>query len=206
MAGVLVLALAGLGLMHLVGGQTNTTASSAQLGVAGHAAAAPAPASSLKTAALPAQLGTPAGRQVIEQGSVTLSVASVDDAVARLDGRAQALGGFVASSSVSGSGPNQVGNLTLRVPEKSFGEFLDSMAGLGRVTSESQSGNDVTSQVNDLNVQIGAQKAEIAAYEALFQKATSMSDLIEIQQALTQAEANLLNLEQQAAGLHQEVA
>lgn len=187
-------------------------------GGANHGAAAvvagSAPAAMLGPKVTPANVaGTPpvarqpaaSGRQVIEQGSVTLEVTHVAHAVAVLTAKTVAAGGYVAASSMNGSGSSAMGNLTLRVPATVFRSFLSGVGRIGHVVGETQSGTDVTGEVNNLAVEIGATRSEIAGYERLYQKASSMSDLLQIEQALTQAEANLLNLEQQAAGIHQAV-
>ncbi len=187
---------------------------SAPTQVAGSVAAGTTPQGMLGPKAEPAGKATvpqavysPAasGRQVIEQGSVSLEVSSVGRAMDLLTARTASAGGYVASSSMNGSGASTMGYLTLRVPARVFPGFLGDVARMGHVTGETQSGTDVTGEVNNLAVEIGATRSEIAGYEQLYQKASTMSALLQIEQALTQAEANLLYLEQQAAGLHQQV-
>lgn len=198
--GILLTLLAALAVVGLSEFQHRQASGPAFAGPAvAHAPSLPAKAAQVQSRA-PA-----GGRQVIEQGTAQLVVPDVGRAMGRLTRETLRVGGFIGSSSVSGQGADQTGNLTLRVPESDFGRFMGSLAGVGHITRESQAGNDVTTAVNDLSIQIRAKETEITGYETLYQKAASVSSMLQIQQALSQAEENLLVLEQEASSLHQQV-
>lgn len=117
-------------------------------------------------------------------------------------GIASTAGGFVASADGGGS---QMA-ITLRVPVEQYDAVLDKIAGLGQVTTRTESSQDVTAQMVDVNSRVASMTASVARVRALLDKATGISDVIAIESELASREADLESLQQQQAYLQGQVA
>lgn len=89
--------------------------------------------------------------------------------------------------------------MTFRIPQTIVSPFIMHLESLGHTVTFSQSGVDVTRQYNDLTLQTATLTDEVRAYQQLFKKATSMKSMLQIQQALTQVQAQLQTANQQKA-------
>lgn len=108
---------------------------------------------------------------------------------------AEKLGGFVTSSSVSETkGKVASGVITLRVPSDKFQTALSELRSLGRVTAEEQSGEDVSREFVDLEARLRHAKSQEAFYLRLMDQAKTISDLIQIQQQLSQVQLQIEEL------------
>jgi len=92
-------------------------------------------------------------------------------------------GGYVATSQTS-EGRRRSGSLVLRVPEADFEAALGELGHLGRVRSESQTGEDVTGRVVDLQARLRNWQAQEAVLLRLMAKARLIDDSIVVQQHL----------------------
>jgi hypothetical protein len=100
---------------------------------------------------------------------------------------AEAHGGFVVSSdSTQDRGTLSVGSLVIRVPVAAFDAVRKELSQLGTVKNEQLSGEDVSSQVVDLDAHITSLQAQEAALRTLMSKATTIGDTIQVQGQLTQ--------------------
>lgn len=147
-----------------------------------------------------------AQRMVIEQGSLSITLPKVQAAEARITQMAIGDGGFVESSVQStGSGGTVMATMTVRVPATDFSSFLNRARTLGTVTGFSQTGQDVTRQYSGLTQQIAELRSESAAYTRLFNKAQSMKDMLQIEQALSQVNSQISALSSQQHSLRRSV-
>ena len=95
--------------------------------------------------------------------------------------------------------------MSLRIPENALPATLSHFESLGKLVNFSQSGVDVTRQYQNLASQKATLNDELTAYQALFKKAGSMKDMLEIQQALSQVQAKLQQTAQSTAQLKHNV-
>jgi Domain of unknown function (DUF4349) len=145
-----------------------------------------------------AALPVVAGRQVIRSASIALTVRrDVPGAAARAGNIATAAGGYTASENTQDS----TATLTLQVPQARLDQVLHDLGGLGHVTSQGASAQDVTSQLVDVRSRISSQQASVDRVRALLAKAGSISDIVSIEGELTKREADLESLEQRNAEL-----
>lgn len=194
-AGVVVLGI--LGVRALAGGAA-----------AGASAASMAPpAASAMHAAVGVQRAPGAdARAVVETASATVYTRHVRRAVDRLETLTVDDGGFVQQADIASGGARETALVVLRIPRSRWASALASLGDFGRLTNLTQSGVDVTAESTGLAVQIAAMTDEVAAYQRLFQQAGTLADMIQIEQALSQAEATLQSLQLQQAGLDRQVA
>lgn len=199
---------------------------------AGRAAAAPAPEAADSAAGAAGGAGAPQlatvpvdGSQVIRTADLAVRldvqpVPATDDdtadraanATARADavaatagsirGIAATTGGFVASADGGGSQMS----MTLRVPAEQYDAVLDKIAALGEVTNRTESSQDVTAQIVDVDSRVASMTASVARVRALLEQATSIADVMSIEAELARREADLEALQQQQAYLKGQVA
>lgn len=97
-------------------------------------------------------------------------------------------------------------SLTLRIPSNTLEATLDDLGELGSVVEVSVTRDDVTTQVLSVDAQIRALETSVARLDTLLANATVMSDLIELESALTTRQAELDSLKAQQAYLDEQIA
>jgi hypothetical protein len=146
-------------------------------------------------------------RDVITSGHVSLTVAdpirSAQDAVTITE---QA-GGRIDSRTENPATDNQAAsaNLTLRIPADSLDRTLADLKKLGTVNLVSLNASDVTQQTQDLDARITALQTSVDRLLGLLEKATSTTDLIAIESALSERQANLESLQSQRTSLGDQI-
>ena len=97
-------------------------------------------------------------------------------------------GGYIESLSSSGdvmSGEMRYAHFTLRVPSDKLDAFLGSAKNVGVATSYSEHSEDVSSTYYDIAARLETQQAKMTRLNELLGQATNMSDLIEIESAIS---------------------
>jgi hypothetical protein len=135
-------------------------------------AAKPAPAAEWEKAS--------ATRKLIKTGSVNLESHDLKEVESKARAMTLALGGYVASSSDSGSYLTMV----LRVPQERFAEAMSGAAALGRTTSKSENVEDVSLQYADLESRIASKKILRERYSSYLKTAQKVEDLLAVERAL----------------------
>lgn len=91
--------------------------------------------------------------------------------------------------------------MVLRIPSTEFEEAVGELKKIGKLEDAKTKQEDVTTQVIDVQTRLRVQKRSIARITVLFQQATSIRDIMAIESELSQRQADLDALEQQAAYL-----
>ena len=105
-------------------------------------------------------------------------------------------GGYVSSSEMMGMGLRTL-HLTARIPAEASDEFTSRLGGLGTVTSQSESAEDVTLQYMDTESRIASLKIEQERLNALLEKADSLENIFKLEERLTQVRYELENYQSQ---------
>ena len=91
--------------------------------------------------------------------------------------------------------------MVLRVPADDFTAAVTALKGVAELESAKTNQDDVTNEVIDVRSRLAVQKRSIARITVLFQQARSIRDIMAIEAELSQRQADLEALEQQAAYL-----
>ena len=91
--------------------------------------------------------------------------------------------------------------MTLRVPPAEFRSTLKKLAGLGERLSQTQTAEDVTTQVVDTKSRLATQQRSVARVRALLGEAKTIGEVVQVEAELAKREADLESLEAQAARL-----
>ena len=201
-----------LALALLLAGCTGSSGGSSSRGDAGSGAAASAAdgagAAEPGAAEAGAAAQDPAGRQVVTTAEVAVRVedprAAADAITADVEGR----GGRVDERSERAARDGEAASATLvvRVPSDQVSATVASLRDLGRVGSVTISSDDVTGAAQDLDARIDALSTSVTRLEALIAGAGTTADLITAEQALTDRQAALEQLQAQRARLAEQVS
>jgi hypothetical protein len=135
----------------------------------------------------------------IEQtGSLTLTVGrgKLSRTVTQLTALAVSDGGFVANSQTQ-SGATPSGSVTLQVPVNSFAAVLARAQALGRTSDLTTKATDVTGQYVDLQARITALQDSRQQYLTILAKATSVGDVLSVQEQIDSIQSQIEQLQAQ---------
>jgi hypothetical protein len=154
-------------------------------------------------------------QQQIRTAQVTLRVAGIDDAAARVRAIATGLGGLVqdenstfGTGSKSGSKASSKGGsvITLRVPADQLDTAIGQLGDVGKRLDLRTSSKDVTTTVADLDSRVESQQRSVDRMRALLAEAKSVKDIIAIESQLSSRQADLESLQAQALAVKDKVA
>jgi len=127
---------------------------------------------------------------VVSKGRLSAAVDELTNTVA-------GLGGFVTDAKSAEGGESPTGDLTLRVPAASFEALLARVRSLGKPTSVTTSGQDVTAQYVDLDARIHSLQATRDQFLQLLSKATQIGDILNVEQQLSGLQTQIEQLQGQ---------
>ena len=147
------------------------------------------------TVAEPASLAL-SNRAVIRTASIRLLADDVAAARGELLAVTDVLGGYVADerSEADRGGRLRSAELTLQVPTDDLDTALERIAGVGTEISRSQTTEDVTEQVVDVDSRVNSAEAALRRVRLLLGQATSLGDVIRLEQVLSSRQADLESL------------
>jgi hypothetical protein len=189
-----------------VGGSAYTGAP----GVAPGASAAPAPATVTSpeggNAFDAGAIGARDDARIIRTGSIELEVSDVPKALRTARDGIVALGGYVGASSTSNIADQPLAEITYRIPADRWEDALDLLRGLNglttKVVTEHTEAVEVTGQVIDLQARIKNLQASEAALQGIAERATKISDVLEVQARLTDVRGQIEQLTAQLKDLN----
>ncbi|MCL2339818.1 MAG: DUF4349 domain-containing protein [Actinomycetia bacterium] len=205
--GVLALVLALLGPGSLVGctssaaGSADSTSSGAAnsgAGSAGSSTVYPAPdsitSSTVNTTGTNSAFpdlasGTVSSRKVVFTYNYSLESTEMSATIAALQTAVNQSGGYVESSNYSGrqnSEEYSYVNLTCRIPVDAVPAFQQAIEAAGHVVQKSEAGQDITDQYFDTEGRLTVLTAERDRLLAMMNTTGSMSDMLQLEQQLTQ--------------------
>ena len=131
------------------------------------------------------------------QGNADARREAVAQASGAVRGAATAAGGYVSGADGSGS----TMTIVLRVPAEQYTSVVDKVAALGLLASRSETSQDVTAEIVDVNSRVQSMTASVARVRSLLAQATGIGDVIAIESELATREADLESLQRQQASL-----
>ncbi len=146
-----------------------------------------------------------ADRSVTVTGDVALTAKDPIGTADRVDAVVTGAGGHVDALDQQPTG-HATAVLTVRIPAAVFPATLKSIEQEGHVRTVTLHSTDVTAQVTDYGVRIAALRTSITRLQALLARATTTSDLVEIESTLTARQTSLEQLLAQQKTLDDQVA
>jgi len=148
-----------------------------------------------------------ADRDIVSQGYLQVTVedplAAADDTVRLVERAGGRIDGRTEQPDVDGQGGSA--QLVVRIPAERLTATLEDIKDLGEVEEVSITATDVTAQTQDLEARIQALRASVGRLLELLASATSTTDVIAIETALSERQSDLESLEAQQRGLSDQV-
>lgn len=125
----------------------------------------------------------PAEKKIIRTASMTIATQTFEDSLNALKSACEGQGGWIESSSESTNSYSglRTAYLTLRIPQDGLDAYLAGTEGLGRVTSKSESAQDVTASYQDTQTRLNTQLALMERLQALITESGDLSDLLALE-------------------------
>jgi len=147
-------------------------------------------------------------RSVVVTGTVTVTATDPIASAARAVALVEAAGGRIdgRTENAAANGDRGSATLVLRIPASKLSATLDALKKLGRADQVQLDSTDVTTQTQDLDARITASRATIARLLQLESTATDTTNLIAIETAIGDRQAELESMEAQQRGLADQVS
>lgn len=200
--------------LTLLGGQTSTILSKVGAAIpidAGSGAGAPAggdtPAVEDQGGEIADAAAKPPELLIIRTGQLQLEVTDLETAVQGAATAVSSVGGYVSGSEESAEAEDARATVTYRIPADRWDEALAAVRGLARairhvnVTTEA-----VTNQVVDLGARIVNLRATEGALQKIMNTASSIADVLKVQDQLTRVRGEIEQLVAQKAQLEERAA
>ena len=146
-------------------------------------------------------------KKVIQNGNLRIKV---DDLSAFLESLRPVLSKFEAyTTNESQNTYDRVSesNLTIRVPEKNFGDLFGELKGLGKsIESQSLNQRDVTEEFIDLETRLKNKKALEQRYRQLLNQAKNVNDILNIERQLNNVRSEIESQEGRLKYLNSQVS
>ena len=145
----------------------------------------------------------PAEAQVIQEAWLTLGVEEVEHAVDEITDLVADLEGRIDHRSMHRGTESEVtsASLRIRVPSETLTETITQLGDVGTIRDESTNATDVTMQHIDLTARVDSLTTSITRLETLLNETSNVSELIEVETALGDRQAELESLTAQLASL-----
>ncbi len=144
--------------------------------------------------------------KIIRTGSMALEVSDMTSALRVARDAIVGLGGYVGASTTSSQGDKPSAEITYRIPADKWEPALDALRSLNglttKVDTEHTEAVEVTGQVVDLQARIANLQASETALQGIAEKATKISDVLEVQAQLTATRGQIEELTAQLKDLN----
>lgn len=136
-------------------------------------------------------------KKIIRTASMTITTQTYEDSLAALKSSCEGLGGWIESSSENTNSYSglRTAYLTLRVPQSGLDSYLAGTEELGRVTSRSESAQDVTESYQDTRARLDTQLALMERLQALITESGDLSDLLALESQIADTQYTIDRLQ-----------
>ncbi len=133
-----------------------------------------------------------ANQKLIKTGDVSITVDDFDKSTQKVRDLAASVKGFVTNSSDTGKDNDRNVVVAIKVPASKFDSVVKQLKAIGvTVVTSSENTSDVTQTYIDLQARLKNQKALEAQLILILHKATKVSDLLEVQQELSNVQGDI---------------
>jgi hypothetical protein len=138
---------------------------------------------------------------IIKNADLSILVKSLQPAAQQVDALTKKHQGYIESSNLINGYNSRTANYTVRVPVERFDQSMADYRALGQVLSESSSGEDVTTQVADLQARLKQMRLEELQYQEVLKQARRISDILEVKNYINDIRQEIEAAEAQAKAL-----
>ena len=134
------------------------------------------------------------GSKLIKNYNYSILTEEYDKALNKIERKTEEYDGYVENMTENDF-DGRVINLTLRIPQQNVENFLDNVDKVGCVQSKSSSVEDITGEYMDVEAHIEALKTQHDRLIELLSKASKLSDIVALEDKLSDVEYELGNYE-----------
>lgn len=127
-------------------------------------------------------------RKIILTAEINMETKAFNDTLAALAQAVESLGGYISGANTyvyNSTYSLRSANYTVRIPAENFSAFVTKSEEMGNVTNANIWQDDVTSNYTDIETRLAALETKKDRLLALMEEATEMSDIIELESALS---------------------
>jgi len=153
--------------------------------------------------------------KIIYSASATVETTDFDDTIEKLDSLIAHYGGFVESSSISGNNyyrtshgysSSRSADYRIRIPSRDFSAVMNALSELGNVPYSSTYTENITSQYYDVQARLNAYRTQEQSLLDMMAKADTVSDLLEIQEQLSDVRYHIESLQSKLTNWDRQVS
>ncbi len=139
---------------------------------------------------IPAENTAENGEKIIKTVTVEMETLEFDAMLENLQQEIESFGGFVQTSSQSGSSINagrynsRSANFCVRIPSGKLNEFLQALSGIGNVLYTEQTADDVTAQYTDYELRLNTLRTQYDRLNELLSQAEDLEQVLQIEDKL----------------------
>ena len=138
-------------------------------------------------------------RKIVKTANISIRTKEYDVFMTALNQKIEQYGGYIEASEEYNysTASNRNANMRVKIPAESLDKFIEELSVIGTVTSKSVTSSDITDSYINVESQIKALETEEKTLLGILEKAQSLTDVIELQQRLSQVRADLDTLKTQ---------
>jgi hypothetical protein len=150
-------------------------------------------------------------RKITKSASMSTEVekGNFQDAAATLKGIVTSSSSFLLSENVyaqeSGNKKYYTGSYQLKIPTSSYDSAIAQLKQIGTVKQFSESAQDITGTFSNLQIELDAEKARLARYEALYTEAKDVDDKINLNDRIYSEQRTIKYLEDRLKNADQRI-
>lgn len=132
-----------------------------------------------------------ASRMIITTADISLEVSDIDGTYRRIRDIAARSNGYTTNSNVNYSEGRKIGTITIRLPMRGYEQALEAIRKLGKLVTNSETGQDVTEEFVDLQSRLRNLRVEEAAFQRIMGGAKKIPDVLNVQQQLSRVRGQI---------------
>ncbi len=153
--------------------------------------------------------------KIIYSASATVETTDFDDTLEKLEAMIAQYGGFIESSSVSGNNyyhsshgyaSSRSADYRIRIPSRDFASIMNALSTLGNIPYSNTYTENITSQYYDVQARLNAFRTQEQSLLDMMEKAETVSDLLEIQDQLSDVRYHIESLQSQLTNWDRQVS
>ena len=150
--------------------------------------------------------GAATTRQLVYNAELTLKVAQLPGAIARVDSLVRGSSGWTQAATQTRADTEWRQEMTIRVRPEKLTDLLAHLARLGTVEAKSLTTDDVTAEHADVAARVRTKRALEQRYLELLRQAHKVSDILEIETKLGAVREEIEAVESRLKALNEQVA
>jgi len=141
-----------------------------------------------------------ADRKIIKSAQISIETQEFDRTADELAGKVKMIGGYIENSHIKGISRKQnpdasyrTAYFQIRIPEKSFDQFISDLGELGNIINKQIHGEDITGQYFDTEARLKSLNIQEQRLLTILGKAERLQDIIELERELQKVRYEIEN-------------